>query len=129
MLVDVYEATRSTPRPTADHVISKTERLAIITQPDCGDALNFYEKYTFANTTLQDTDGNNLSAGNLAAFIDLLNLSGPSAAIPNTTKLGSQALRDKVRAVRTELGATGPGAQCAHPNHPSPARQRAKAET
>lgn len=104
MLVDIYEATRSTPKPVADHVISKTERLSIIAQPDCGDALNFYEKYTFANTTLQDTDGNNLSAGNLTAFIDLLNLSGPSAPLPNTTKLGAQALRDKVRAVRTELG-------------------------
>lgn len=104
MLIDIYEATRSTPKPTVDRVISKTERLAIITQPDCGEALNFYEKYTFANTTLQDTDGNNFSAGNLAAFIDLLNLSTPSPAIPNTTKLGAQTLRDKVRAVRTELG-------------------------
>ncbi|WP_156528352.1 hypothetical protein [Bradyrhizobium stylosanthis] len=104
MLVDIYEATRSTPKPTADHVISKTERLSIITQPDCGDALNFFEKFTFANTTLQDADGNTLNAANLAAFIDLLNLSGPSAAIPNTTKLGSQTLRDKIRAVRTEQG-------------------------
>ena len=104
MLVDIYEATRSKPKPTADHVISKAERLAIITQPDCGDALNFYEKFTFANATLQDADGNNLSPGNLKDFIDLLNLSGPSAPIPNTTKLGAQALRDKIRAVRTEQG-------------------------
>lgn len=104
MLIDIYEATRSTPKPTVDRLIGKTERLVIIAQPDCGDAMNFYEKFTFGNTTLQDTDGNNLSAGNLVAFIDLLNLSGPSAPIPNTTKLGAQALRDKIRAVRTELG-------------------------
>ncbi|WP_298886075.1 hypothetical protein [uncultured Bradyrhizobium sp.] len=104
MLIDIYEATRSTPKPTVDHVIDRNERFAIITQPDCGDAMNFFEKFTFANTTVQDVNGGNPSAGNLSAFIDLLNVSGPSAALLNTTKLGAPALRTKIALVRTELG-------------------------
>jgi len=104
MLIDIYEATRSTPKPTVNHVIDKAERLAIISQPDCGDAMNFFEKFTFANTTVQDVNGNNPSAGNLSAFIDLLNVSGPSAALLNTTKLGAPALRTKIALVRAELG-------------------------
>jgi hypothetical protein len=103
-LVDIYEATRSTPKPKADHVISKVERLAIITQPDCGAAMNFYEKFTYANTALQDINGNNLSAGNLADFIDLLNRSSAGGVLPGTTKLSDQALREKIRMVRTGLG-------------------------
>ncbi|MCG2641310.1 MULTISPECIES: hypothetical protein [Bradyrhizobium] len=104
MLIDIYEATRSTPKPTVNRIIDKTERLAIISQPDCGDAMNFFEKFTFANTTVQDVNGNNPSAGNLSAFIDLLNVSGPSAPLLNTTKLGAPALRTKIALVRTELG-------------------------
>lgn len=103
-LIDIYEATRSTPKPAADHVISKIERLAIITQPDCGAARNFYEKFTYANTSLQDSNGNNLSAGNLADFIKLLNGVPDGGALPVTAKLDDQALRDKIRAVRTALG-------------------------
>ena len=103
-LVDIYEATRSTPKPTADHVISKVERLAIITQPDCGAARNFYEKFTFANAALQDSSGNNVNADNLAAFVKLLNGVPDGGALPATTKLDDQALRDKIRAVRTALG-------------------------
>jgi hypothetical protein len=99
-LIDIYEATRSSPKPTADSIISKTERLAIITQPNCDAAKNFYEKFTFANTVLQP-DNND---ANLAGFVELLNRSPEGGVLPSTAKLGDQALRDKIRAVRTALG-------------------------
>src|SRR6266702_226924 len=99
-LIAIYEATPDSPRPTADGIIGKSERLAIIKQPNCNAARNYFEKFTFANTVLQPDN----SADNLAEFIKLLNRSPAGGALTGSPALGDQTLRDKIRMVRTALG-------------------------
>jgi hypothetical protein len=105
-LVAIYEATPNPDNPpTPDGIISRNERLVINKQPNCNAAKNYFEKVTFANT--QSTAKTKNSADNLAIFITgLLNHSPAGGELAGTTPLDSQGLRDKIRAVRTDLGLT-----------------------
>jgi hypothetical protein len=101
LLLAIYEATpdSSEDKPTADGIISAKERRAINKQPNCNAAMNYFERFTFANTV---QPANN--AANLADFINLLNRSPAGSALSGTPALNSKNLRDKITAVRTELG-------------------------
>ena len=100
-LIAIYEATVSPGSPPTN-VISRNDRIAIDKQSNCNAARNYFEKFTFANT--QSTAKTKNSADNLASFISLLNRSPAAGELAGTTPLDSQKLRDKIRAVRTDLG-------------------------
>ena len=98
-LVAIYKGTRDSEiAPTVDGVISRHDRLVINKQPDCGAARNYFEKFTFENVVQSKNN-----AANFAAFTDLLKRSAAGGDLEGTPSLNSQALRDKIRAVRTSL--------------------------
>ena len=101
-LVAIYEATPdgSDSKPTVDGVISAKERRAINKQTDCGAAMNYFEKFTYANTVVQPDN----TAFNLQDFIKLLKRSPAAVGLDENTPLGSMVLRDKIAAVRAYVG-------------------------
>jgi hypothetical protein len=101
-LVAIYEATPdgSNDKPTVDGIISANERRAINKQPDCGAAMNYFEKFTYANTVVQPDN----NAFNLADFVKVLKRSPAASGLDGDIALNSTSLRDKIAAVRAELG-------------------------
>jgi hypothetical protein len=105
-LIAIYEATPDPDNPpTPDGIISRNERLVINKQSNCNAAKNYFEKVVFANT--QSPAKTEVSAATFANFVtDLLKRSSAGGDLAGTPALASQSLREKIRAVRTNLGLT-----------------------
>jgi hypothetical protein len=98
-LVRIYEETPDFQNPpAANGKISRRERLVIDRQHECGDAKNYFERVTFANTTSKQAIST--SAGALKSFADLLNRSAAGGAVNDNDSLSM--LRDKIAAVRAD---------------------------
>lgn len=94
-LIRVYQ--EDAKRPVGSQ-LSKSDRETITKQKDCGEAQNYYEKKTFANTT--SDQASKISAAALKAFVKLLNRSSAGGKIDADSSLS--AARDKINAVRAD---------------------------
>lgn len=103
-LVGIYENYRDQDKPPSPNgQISRREREIIEAQTKCGEARNYYERMTFANTT--NAGAIAVSADGIKSFAeDLLSRSKAGKPVkPNPTL---DALREQIKAARAELKMT-----------------------
>jgi hypothetical protein len=102
-LVAIFEATPDSDNPLKpDHIISGNERRTINLQPNCGSAMNYFEKATFANTLSSQATKN--SADDLAILISGLLKRSPGGDLSGPDPLANPTLRGKISTVRAALG-------------------------
>jgi hypothetical protein len=103
-LIAIYEATPNPDNPpTSNGIISRNDRLVINRQSNCNAARNYFEKFVFANTESPAKTQN--SSDTLASFVtNLLSRSAADGNVSGTSSLASPNLRDKIGAVRKDLG-------------------------